>query len=136
MRVRGSSRRRRSTALYEPVCLWCVSRPDERALPPSLRGANFPSSSLRLSSVRSRRHKTDGSIAMSDRLFRLTETSAAHEPELVTMVALAVYDRGVSVDRSERFEAQLAGYSVVQARGGSSWQAVRRLVSEHRPLLE
>ena len=73
---------------------------------------------------------------MSDRLFRLADGSSVPEPELVTMVAVAVYDRGPSVDRCERFEAQLAGYSVVRARGASSWQAVRRLVSEHRALLE
>ena len=73
---------------------------------------------------------------MSDRLFGATDESGLFESELVTMVALAVYDRGPSVNRAERFEAQLAGYSVVQARGASSWQAVRRLVSEHRVLLE
>jgi hypothetical protein len=73
---------------------------------------------------------------MSDRLFGVPDGSSGLEPELVTMVALAVYDRGSSVDRAKRYEAQLAGYSVVQARAASSWQAVRRLVSEHRALLE
>jgi len=73
---------------------------------------------------------------MSDRLFGPADGPTALEPELVTMVAVAVYDRGPSVDRAERYEAQLAGYSVVRARASSSWQAVRRLVSEHRTLLE
>src|SRR5829696_5740046 len=69
---------------------------------------------------------------MNDQLFGSAEPSGL-EPELVTMVAVAVYDRGPSVDCAERYEAQLAGYSVVQARAASSWQAVRRLVSQHRP---
>ena len=73
---------------------------------------------------------------MNGRLFGPTDGSSALDPELVTMVAVAVYDRGRLVDRGERYEAQLAGYSVVQARGASSWHAVRRLVSEHRALLE
>jgi len=73
---------------------------------------------------------------MNERLFGPGEASRALDPELVTMVAVAVYDRGPVVERGERYEAQLAGYSVVRARGASSWQAVRRLVSEHRALLE
>ena len=77
-----------------------------------------------------------GAEGMTDRLFRVMDETSEAEPELVTMVAVAVYDRGPSVDRPERFEAQLSGYSVVHARAGSPWQAVRRLVSEHRTLLE
>jgi hypothetical protein len=73
---------------------------------------------------------------MNEHLFEPADASRQLDPELVTMVALAVYDRGPLVDGAERFEAQLAGYSVVRARGASSWQAVRRLVSEHRALLE
>ena len=73
---------------------------------------------------------------MSDGPFGPTHRAIESDPELVTMVAVAVYDRGPSVDRAERYEAQLAGYSVVRARAASSWQAVRRLVSEHRTLLE
>ena len=73
---------------------------------------------------------------MTERLFRVMEDTAQVEPELVTMVAVAVYDRGSSVARAERFEAQLAGYSVVHARADSPWTAVRRLVGEHRTLLE
>ena len=73
---------------------------------------------------------------MSDRLFGPADGSCAVEPALVTMVAVAVYDRGPVADRGERYEAQLAGYAVVQARGGSPWEAVRRLVGSHRALLE
>ena len=82
------------------------------------------------------RVEQEGAEGMTDRLFSAMEESAPPEPELVTMVAVAVYDRGPSVDRPERFEAQLAGYSVVHARAGSPWHAVRRLVGEHRTLLE
>ena len=71
-----------------------------------------------------------------DALISFSAPAEHIDPELVTMVAVAVYDRGPSVDRLERFEAQLAGYSLVRARAGSPWHAVRRLVSEHRTLLE
>ena len=73
---------------------------------------------------------------MSDRLFERAGGSSAPDPVPVTIVAVAVYDRGLSPERCERYEAQLAGYSVVQARGVSPWHAVRRLVGEHRALLE
>jgi hypothetical protein len=73
---------------------------------------------------------------MSDRLFGIAGGSGGLGPDLVTILAVAVYDRGPSADRGERYEAQLAGYAVVQARGGSPWEAVRRLVGSHRALLE
>ena len=73
---------------------------------------------------------------MNGRLFALDGESCASEGALVTIAAIAVFDRGLLADRGERFEAQLAGYAVVQARGGSAWEAVRRLVGSHRALLE
>lgn len=36
----------------------------------------------------------------------------------------------------DRFEAELADYPPVNERGGSPWEAVHRLVANHRALLE
>ena len=73
---------------------------------------------------------------MRDRRFGPADRPTALEPELLAALAVAVYHRGPSVDCIEPYEAQLVGYSVVRARGASSWHAVRRLISEHRTLLE
>jgi hypothetical protein len=73
---------------------------------------------------------------MSDRLFAIDGGSSPRERPLVAMVAIAVYDCGAQRDRSERYEAQLAGYAVVHGRGASPWEAVRHLVGGHRALLE
>lgn len=35
-----------------------------------------------------------------------------------------------------RFEAELPSYAVVSERGMTPWEAVHRLVSNHRPVLE
>ena len=73
---------------------------------------------------------------MSDGLFGPTDRAIESDPELVTMVAVAVYDRGPSVDRAERYEAELAGYGAVREAGASPWASVCALVGEHRTLLE
>ena len=66
---------------------------------------------------------------MSDRLFALEVGSPQSEPVLVTMAAIAVYDRGASADHGVRYEAELAGYAVVRAAGASPWEAVRALLA-------
>ena len=73
---------------------------------------------------------------MAERLFALPDGRCASDELLVTLAAIAVYDRGSSADRRERFEAELASYAAVRAVGGSPWEAVHRLVSNHRPTLE
>ena len=77
-----------------------------------------------------------GGVAMNDRLFASDGSgSYASGPALVTMAAIAVYDRGPSAERRVRYEAQLAGYAVVRAEGASPWEAVRALLVTHRVLL-
>ena len=75
-------------------------------------------------------------VPIGDRLFEPGDRAEAPEPVLVTLAAIAVYDRGQTAAPGERYEAQLAGYSVVRGQGASPWHAVRSLVARHRPLLE
>jgi hypothetical protein len=44
-------------------------------------------------------------------------------------------DRGLSGPRA-RFEAEVVGFAIVREAGISPWDAVSRLVANHRPLLE
>jgi hypothetical protein len=64
---------------------------------------------------------------------------------LVAQLSVAVYDRGPEPeyhrDRSlfgpwRRYEAELEGYAAVRESGMTAWEAVYRLVANHRPLLE
>ena len=73
--------------------------------------------------------------------------SAPHAAERVPVVSveLVVYDRGREPawheDRSvygpwQRYEAEPADYAAVSELGDSPWEAVHRLASNHRGLLE
>jgi hypothetical protein len=73
---------------------------------------------------------------MNDRLFGSVGFARADARVLIATVPVAVYDRGASTASGERFEAELASYPVVCEVGGSPWEAVSRLVSGHRALLE
>ncbi len=64
---------------------------------------------------------------------------------LVAQCSVAVYDRGPEPeyhrDRSlfgpwRRFEAEPEGYAAVRESGMTPWEAVYRLVANHRPVLE
>jgi hypothetical protein len=85
-----------------------------------------------------------GGVVVSGRLFG---EPAAHATERVPVatVTLVVYDRGPEPawhrDRSAygpwlRFEAEPADYVALREPGDSPWEAVHRLVSSHRGLLE
>ena len=82
------------------------------------------------------RNSSPGIVPIGDRLFEPSACTDAPEPVLVTLAAVAVYDRGRTAASGERYEAQLAGYSVVRDQGASPWYAVRSLVARHRALLE
>jgi hypothetical protein len=84
---------------------------------------------------------------MSGRLFGSDGGAVAGraDPVLVTELSVAVYDRGPEPeyhrDRSlfgpwRRYEAELASYPLVREVGATPWEAVYRLVSNHRPVLE
>ena len=73
---------------------------------------------------------------MSGRLFGPEGEVGGAERRFVTTVAVSVYDRGPLAERGERYQAELASYAVVRAVGVSPWEAVRRLVVDHRALLE
>jgi hypothetical protein len=73
---------------------------------------------------------------MNDRLFEAADRSRGRSAEPMAMFAVAVYDHGPSAAPDERYEAQVASYPVVREAGASPWEAVRRLVIEHRVLLE
>jgi hypothetical protein len=55
---------------------------------------------------------------------------------LVVTLTVTVHDLGPAAVGGERYQAELAGYAAVQEAGASPWEAVRRLVVDHRPLLE
>jgi hypothetical protein len=82
-------------------------------------------------------------VAVSGRLFGKAPHAAERVP--VVTVTLVVYDRGPEpawhADRGLygpwlRYEAEPADYAAVSEFGGSPWEAVHRLVSIHRGLLE
>ena len=84
---------------------------------------------------------------MSGRRFGRDGARAADGGERVQVgtVSLVVYDRGPEPGWHEdrrlyapwrRFEAELEGYAAVRELGASPWEAVHRLVSMHRGLLE
>ncbi len=84
---------------------------------------------------------------MSGRLFGSASSAVARDGDrvLVTELSVLVYDRGPEPeyhrDRSLfgpwwRYEAELASYPAVRGLGATPWQAVHRLVSNHRPVLE
>jgi hypothetical protein len=84
---------------------------------------------------------------VSGRLFGSERAPVASGAEraLVATVTLVVYDRGPEpawhTDRALygpwcRYEAELADYAAVRELGSSPWEAVHRLVANHRGLLE
>jgi hypothetical protein len=83
-------------------------------------------------------------VVVSGRLF---SEPAAHATERVPVasVTIVVYDLGPEPawhrERSLygpwlRYEAELADYVALREPGSSAWEAVQRLVSNHRGLLE
>jgi len=82
---------------------------------------------------------------MSGQLSGSSGDQARADRTLVTELRVVVYDRGPEPrwhrDRSlfgpwPRFESELEDYAAVRESGMSSWEAVYRLVANHRPLLE
>ena len=84
---------------------------------------------------------------MSGRLFGTDGGVPARAADrvLVAQFSVVVYDRGPEPeyhrDRSlfgpwRRYEAEPEGYVAVRESGMTPWEAVYRLVANHRPLLE
>jgi hypothetical protein len=88
-----------------------------------------------------------GGVVVTGRPFDAFRRSTACGAERVPVatVSLVVYDRGPEpdwhTDRSLygpwlRYEAEFVDYAAVSELGASPWEAVHRLVSNHRGLLE
>jgi hypothetical protein len=73
---------------------------------------------------------------MNDRLFRSAGFARADAQTRVSTVIVTVHDRGLSAPLEERFVAELESFAGLREAGPSPWEAVRRLVVDHRPLLE
>ena len=80
---------------------------------------------------------------MTGRLFDQAADAVASAPPL--QVSVVVRDRGPEpewhTDRRLcgpcwRFEAEVVGYEAVRGLGMSPWDAVRRVIANHRTLLE
>ena len=80
---------------------------------------------------------------MTGRLFDEAADAAASAPPL--QVSVVVRDRGPEpewhTDRRLygpwwRFEAEVVGYAAVRELGMSPWEAVHRVIANHRTLLE